>query len=730
MKKYILPSVLIFLIALTAFLKFQTDDELYYGLYDFTDIPEGADLSDGVITLTTSSDFAEGEILARIPLLHVPAGSYRLLIDHEQDTDSLVRILNGGKLLYEFTLPAGETESRLDFSGETELYSLSVEFLCPGGGTVSLKHAVLYASRGFFYTDTLLLALFLILLVLIFTRAFTGASFREKRPEEKFFCFALAGFAVLINYPLFTGYIHYGGDITYHISRIEGIKNELINLQVPVRLFTGAFNGRGLTDCLYPDLFLYIPAFLRLLGASVPFSYHALLFLINLGSMGSAYVCARSLGANRKGAALAMVLYACLPYRLSALYFRDALGEALAMVFLPLVIAGLYEVFLGDRKRWWLLTLGLTGVIESHVLSAVMAAGLAFLALVLFFSVSRLVPFIISGLWTLFLNLWFIVPFLYYHGADIDITGKFAAANFPENAVIPAQLFMSFAGLGDHSSNVLAKGIAGEDNLSLALAGLICLGLALFRLLTEKKRDEAWKFLAFLTGTGVVLVVMSISLFPWGTLLKFARAERVIRVFQFPLRFLQPGEVCLLFAGISALFSGEGFPAYARKLSLALGIVSLCTGIFLMDSFLTGTEHIAYAFYPGVDNHYFTDYTPVGFDKDALPDGPESDVKVEDYLDLGLYASFKVDSTKEGYVVLPKTFYPVYSARVKGENGGALTGTKGEGGMLRLSLPAGSYEAELLYSPPVSFPVSFIISLLSSAAFLLYLLLGKRGEKG
>ncbi len=728
MKRYILPSLLILLIVLTAFLKFKTDDELYFGLYDFSGIPEKADLSCGVISVDPSVGLKEGDMIAKIPFLHVPGGSYELLVDHEQDTPCTVRVIDRNATLGTFILPAGETESRFKFSSGGDIYNLSVEFLYPGSGNVILKHAVLYASRGFFYTDTLILAAFLILLVIFASWAYYRWGFRERSVSEKLWVLSVIGFAVFINYPLFTGYIHYGGDITYHISRIEGIKNELLSGQIPVRLFTGAFGGKGLIDCLYPDLFLYIPALLRATGASMPFSYHTLLFLIDLGSMGCAYVAARSFGAGKKGSVLAMVLYSCLPYRLSAMYFRDALGEALAMVFLPLVLAGIYEILLGDRRRWYLLTLGLTGVIESHILSALLASVLALLALFVFFSFSRLGAFITAGIWTALLNLWFIVPFLYYHGADIDITGKFAAANFPENAVFPAQLFMSFAGLGEHSSNVLSKGIAGEDNLSLGLAGLFCLALALLRLISDKKREETWKFTAFLTVTGSVLVVMSTTLFPWETLLKFRGAERVIRLFQFPLRFLQPAECCLIFAGVPALCTWEELGKLRRKLALLLGIVSLCTGIFMMDSFLTGTVHIADAFYPGIHDHFFTDYVPVGFDETALPEGVKSDVSVTGYVDSGLSASFEVKSDKDGFAELPKTFYPGYRVFTEGFSGAEPGYTKGEGGMLRLPLPAGSYSVKLCFSPPLSFRISFFCSLLSFAAFLLFLLFRKKGR--
>ncbi|MFR5795353.1 MAG: hypothetical protein ACLUI3_07200 [Christensenellales bacterium] len=39
-------------------------------------------------------------------------------------------------------------------------------------------------------------------------------------------------------------------------------------------------------------------------------------------------------------------------YRLTDVYARFAVGEALAMVFLPLFIAALWDCVAGDKNRW------------------------------------------------------------------------------------------------------------------------------------------------------------------------------------------------------------------------------------------------------------------------------------------------------------------------------------------------------------------------------------------
>lgn len=77
----------------------------------------------------------------------------------------------------------------------------------------------------------------------------------------------------------------------------------------------------------------------------------------------------RNITRSEKSAWIMSILYTFATYRLTNLYYRAALGESLAMVFLPLLLWGAYEVFYGEERKWYLLVLGISGVLESHVLS-------------------------------------------------------------------------------------------------------------------------------------------------------------------------------------------------------------------------------------------------------------------------------------------------------------------------------------------------------------------------
>lgn len=108
-----------------------------------------------------------------------------------------------------------------------------------------------------------------------------------------------------------------------------------------------------------------------------------------------------------------------MPYRFTNIYARGALGETLALTFLPLIIAGFYHVLLGDKKKWPWLVIGFTGVIESHVLStATMGVIFAVCCLIFIrelFCDKRWLELLKAAGLTVLLNLWFLVPFLFFY---------------------------------------------------------------------------------------------------------------------------------------------------------------------------------------------------------------------------------------------------------------------------------------------------------------------------
>ena len=202
-----------------------------------------------------------------------------------------------------------------------------------------------------------------------------------------FLILCLLGVTLLACGPFLTGGLWHGSDLGYHLRRIENIAMGLAAGQFPVRIQSDWVNGCGYAvGVFYGDALLYAPALLRLAGVPVSAAYDAYLFGITLCTAAAGYYAGRRLGGGRCACAAGAVLYTLSAYRLCDVTDRAALGEYTALAFLPLVAAGFWRTLRPDRARlpgWALLVLGLSGVLQSHLLSFEMTVLLLALAALL-----------------------------------------------------------------------------------------------------------------------------------------------------------------------------------------------------------------------------------------------------------------------------------------------------------------------------------------------------------
>lgn len=207
-----------------------------------------------------------------------------------------------------------------------------------------------------------------------------------------------------------------GDDIYFHLSRISAISDNIKNHRF-IGVYSEYFNGYGYANGLfYPDLFLYIPAILKTLGMNIINSYKVFLILINFLSIFSIYITIKGISKNKYASILGSIIYAFAPYRLVDIYERAALGEALAFIFIPLIIYGIYEIIYKDKQKFYILTLGMTGLILSHIVSTYIMGIVLFILCLInikkLLKENRIIYLIISALITLLLTSYFILPML------------------------------------------------------------------------------------------------------------------------------------------------------------------------------------------------------------------------------------------------------------------------------------------------------------------------------
>lgn len=363
-----------------------------------------------------------------------------------------------------------------------------------------------------------------------------------KVPAERYkIWLGLVGIGVLATLPLFSGALISGDDLEFHITRLEGIYLGLAAGEFPVRITSQQMAGfGGLTATMYPQLFLYPFAALRFLDVSLMLCYKTMLLAINVGTAFAAYYGTKNICKSGRVAAWSSILYTFSVYRLSNMYMRAALGETLAMLFLPLVLWGTYEILWGKR-RWIVLALGMTGLLGSHLISVEISV--MFMAVeLIYWLISKkkeeFIPRLCDGLkavaMTVVLNLGFLVPFLYYSREELQCF--LLPFELDGSGVYMSQLFSLFPAL--EGMNLAGGSTNGEMAISLGFVLLVGVGVFVYAFGKEKKLSGNGIVGARCLVYGLGAVLMASWIFPWDKIAQIELLNAVFKNLQFPWRML------------------------------------------------------------------------------------------------------------------------------------------------------------------------------------------------
>lgn len=338
---------------------------------------------------------------------------------------------------------------------------------------------------------------------------------------------SLVAVILLSSYPLFSGYIMRSHDIGFHMLRIDEIAEGLRSGQFPVKIQPNWLEGYGYpVSVYYPDLFLYFPGILRLIGFSATFSYHALLLICNAATVLIAYGCFRRIAGDKIIGLLGAFLYTVSPYRLTDLYVRNAVGEGLAMTFFPLLVYGIYMVFSKqtDEKeygRLWIpMVIGFSGIIQSHMLSCLMSGLFVLLACIFCWKkMLRGKTFLVLSktvIYTILLNAWFLIPCL-LSMKDIEVMQAYRGEDrIQSRGTFLIQLFnLFYGGAGDSYS--VSVGTYGEMPFGIGFTLGLGLFLYVLAMLCAGKRRQILKG-KLIFGLTLLSLFMTTIYFPWDWL--------------------------------------------------------------------------------------------------------------------------------------------------------------------------------------------------------------------
>lgn len=397
----------------------------------------------------------------------------------------------------------------------------------------------------------------------------------------------LVGMGLIASLPLFGTYMVCGVDLHFHFARINGIYEGIRTGQFPVRINPVQLEGYGyISGVMYPQLFLYFPALLKFLNLSSMFGMKLLILAANLSSALFTYFAVRRVSRSDRVAFIAAVMYTLNPYRISDFYSRGALGEGLALSFLPLVFWGTYEILWARKEKWWILALGMTGVLSSHILTVEFSAILIVLEIVLWlFSKrksqvgKRLLAMGKAALFTIALNIYFLGPFLRFVQEEPRC---FEIKNRPDLCTV--DLIRAFEPVAHWSQAYIPWGTPGSMSVTLGSVTLAGIVLFVVFLLRHQGKDGLVELGKRCLISGGFFLVAALWIMPWENLMRVEWLESIVQAVQFPWRLL--GIAALLFSIVSAIAVVEWEKVLDKSLPLwafmLCGLLLQC-GIYYSD---------------------------------------------------------------------------------------------------------------------------------------------------
>ncbi len=677
------------------------------------------------------------------PYIEVGAGTYSVTLYYHTDTDGNFCYVYSNSLTssqlnssYRISLPKEQDSVTFTFLISQRVEDLEIITEYCGQGSLCIEQMELTKTPTYYVRNIFITLGWCLFALVIYYFYISDMSVRKN-----IFCLALITLASC--YPLFTDYISSGHDLPFHITRIEGLAQGLMQGTFPVKIQPFWANDYGYAvGVFYGDIFLHIPALLRIVGFSLLESYKAYVFIINLITVLICWKCFKGIFQNNRIGLLGACLYTLAPYRLSNVYLRCSVGEYTALTFMPLVLYGFYRIFTDEptRKGYWknflFPALGLTGIIQCHVISCEMVGIFLILAcLIMIKKICNLRVFFtlcLTAIVTVLLNLNFLIPFFSYFDGDFVMNSPdWYSTPIQSAGAYITQLFPLFQnGVGKSTT---AVGMANE--MPLGAGFTLFIGLLLFfylRFCNNRPEDKGtlYKFGTFSAILAMLALYMSTNLFPWNSL-----AERgelfttMVYNLQFPWRFLTIATLFLVIITCASLlvaqkhFSKEKFVCILGVL-MCFFITSTCW--FYYDLLNRGDVYRPYAA-TDLNNMLLgtEEYLPAGTVLSQLTaDTPTSGEGVEvrsfekNGTDIRLHI---ITQGTSGYVELPLLYYEGYTATSEHST---LLLEKGNNNVIRLEVPANfDGEVSVFFKEPLSWRFGELISLVMSLGIIIGLLL-------
>lgn len=669
----------------------------------------GAAYSDAGITAFSPEQvrLEDAEIMSCGPYIPLKKGSYDITINYTTDTDGNRFEMHCGNTRDLDSVYASDKDGYFPAASQQlicqirvlkDIEAFDVQTLYYGVGTFSLHSiSIQQTNEAVKYYVLRWVLLLLLLDVILLCHKKVQQLFSK---ENYKYSMALGMLIVFSSLLIFVFGYYPGHDINFHLLRIEGLKEAILSGQFPAKLHPTHLRGYGYaTGTMYPELFLYIPAVLRILCVDLINAYKIFILFVNAMTVLITFYSLRRIFQDKAVAFAGTVMYVLAPYRMLDLYYRAAVGEYCAFMGLPLIAYGLYsfvkagnkEEGEGEEPDWLALALGYSIIVETHVISIVIVAIFSVIVGILcikaFLNKKSILALLKMTGCVIAFNAWFIVPFLDYFRLPMNS----ASDSLNTYGISFAQLFTHqvLTEFPMHSVSI-EEGSAGEPPYAIGYA-IIFTVVAFIIFVRGEKKHRKLGIISLIAGA--VSCIFALYQFPWDSMITKLHLGKILSNIQFPWRFLEIMVIAFVICGcvgMEYLFTRM----HKTVVIAAICIIAVMGFSTTLDAFLQKDTMRTYIVLDTNELGTLHEYALDGTDaNDLKKEGekltPSSEmIQYDSYRKKGtnLYLSVSSKSDAEQYIDVPLLMYPGYVAKDV-ETGERLAVTYGHNNVVRVMIP-------------------------------------------
>lgn len=395
--------------------------------------------------------------------------------------------------------------------------------------------------------------------------------------------------------------IHKVDDTTFHVGRLVGLSNVFTS---PVNF--NSFGNNGLmVNIFYPWLTMYPMFILYKLTGSYVLGYKLYYVLLSVVTLLISYWSMLGITKNKAAAYAFAIVYSFSSYRFADVFNRAALGESIALAFLPLVLLGIYKVCFENYKEWGKLAAGMTLLAYSHMLSLVMATaftGILFLIAIITQDSrgQRFVAMVKAACLSLALSAAMIVPMAEQMIKNDLFTPSGDGGTMSKSAYSLVEI-IKFTII----NNPAGRGVGMMSLLAFVIAIILLIRSAV----VNKKLSVDDRFVIWLLLIGAAMFVGTSDLLPWhylGNNTPLATIQFVWRMNAYPT---------LAFAAAFSILVSKAMNSSSKNAIILLTVLTLiCAGVQYCGLYVRNAEIVSNDYIQEVDVATWAsgnvDYTP------------------------------------------------------------------------------------------------------------------------